>query len=116
MSIKCQLIFLDQIGKVFAHAPADPGGLWIHKAVAVQLNQKDAKEMREAFNVEKYNMRGTHGYTAGKAEHAIAEDWKQKAEALDNEGYIRFAASIREMVNSYEQDAKREESESPFAE
>ena len=107
-------IGLDQIGKVFAHAPVDPGGFWIDKAVAEQLNHKDAVEMREAFNVEQFNMRGTHGYTAGKDERAISQSWQQKAQALDNEGYTRFAASLRKLAQSYEQDAKREETENPY--
>lgn len=107
-------IALDQTGKVLAHAPSDPSGLWIHRAVAERLNSKDAEEMRQAFNVEIFNMRGTHGYTGGAEEKAIAESWREKAAAVDTAGYFRFAASLRSLAESYERGAKREETRDPF--
>lgn len=107
-------IAMSQIGEVLPYAPADPDGLWIHEAVAEALNAKDAGEMRSGFTCELFNMRGTHGYTAGKEEREIAAGYYTRAEALDQKGYHRFATAIRELVKSYERDAEREASRSPF--
>jgi len=107
-------IALDQIGRVFAYAPADPNGLWIHMSIAEHLNKRDSDEMRLAFNVEKFNMRGTHGYTGGKQERDIANSWRQKAAEVDGQGFVRFATSLRSLADSYDREAKRDESESPY--
>jgi len=107
-------IALDQIGKVFAHSPADTDGLWIHKAIAEILNEKDSEEMRTAFKVERFNMRGTFMWTAGEEEKSFAVDYRQKAEAVEKEGFVRFATSLRELAASYERDAEREASHDRF--
>ncbi len=107
-------IALDQIGKVFAHYRPDPDGLWIHKSIAEMLNERDSDEMRSAFNVERFNMRGTFTWTAGEDEKKYAADYRQKADAVEKEGYFRFAASLREFAASYDRDAEREESHDPF--
>lgn len=107
-------IALDQVGKVFAHSVSDPSGLWIHKAIAEILSEKDADEMRSAFNVEKFNMREVHGFTAGEAEREIASTWRKKAEEVEKEGYVRFADSLRKFAASYDRDAQREASRDPY--
>jgi hypothetical protein len=107
-------IALDQIGKVFAHAPADPSGLWIHKAIADLLNQKDSENMRSAFTVELHNLRGVFTWTAGEEEKKIALSYRAKAEDVDMEGYFRFAATLREFAASYERDAEREATKDPY--
>ena len=106
-------IALDQVGKVFAYYPSDPGGLWIHKAIAEILNDKGSQDMRDAFNVQRFNMRGVHGFTAGEAEKEIALDWKRRAEEVEKAGYIRFGTSLRKFAASYERDAQREALRNP---
>jgi hypothetical protein len=105
---------MDQVGKVFAHSQPDPCGLWIHKTVAEILNEKDAEEMRNAFCVERFNMLGTFTWTAGKEEKNMAADYRAKADAVEKEGFFRFASSLRDMAASYERDAEREASRDPF--
>jgi hypothetical protein len=107
-------IALDQTGKVLAHSPADPSGLWIHKGAAEVLDEKDHDIMRTAFWVELSNQRGVFSWTAGEAERALAAGFYQKADALEKEGYIQLAASVRVLAASYERDADRESTQDPF--
>ena len=107
-------IALNQIGKVLAHSPADPNGLWIHKGAADVLDEKDHDVMRTAFWVELSNQRGVFTWTAGEAEQALAADFYRKADAVEKEGYVQLAASMRVLAASYERDADREASQDPF--
>ncbi len=107
-------IAMDQLGGVLSYAPADPDGLWIHKTIAGTLNSKDATEMRLGFTCRLFNRRGVHGYTAGREEREIAARYQEKANALDQAGYHRFATAIRDLAKSYERDAEREAQESPY--
>ncbi len=70
--------------------------------------------MRSGFTVELFNMRGTFTYTAGAAERKLAEENRAKAEALEENGYHRFATAMRDFAKSYERDADREAQSTPF--
>ena len=107
-------IALNQIGQVLPHSPPDPDGLWIHRSIAQALNAKDAVEMRSGFTCELFNMRGVHGYSAGKEELEIAGRYHKQADALDERGYNRFATAMRELARGYERDAQREASRELF--
>ena len=105
-----------QIGHVLTHAPADPNGLWIHEAVASPLNQKDAGDMRSGFTTELFNQRGVFSYTAGEEEREIAQQSREKADALDAKGYSRFATAMRNHAKTYERQAEHEARSNPFDE
>ncbi len=107
-------IALNQIGQVLPYAPPDPDGLWIHGAVAEALNAKDAAEMRSGFTCQLFNMRGVHGFTAGKEELEIAGRHNKQAEALEERGFQRFATAMRELAKGYERDAESESKRDPF--
>jgi len=107
-------IAMSQIGQVLPYAPADAGGLWIHRSVAEALNAKDAVEMRSGFTLQLFNTRGAHFFTAGKEEREIAARYHEKATALEQAGYHRFATAIRELAKSYERYAERETQTDPF--
>jgi hypothetical protein len=107
-------IAFDQIGKVLAHAPPDPGGLWIHRSAAEALNDRQAPEMRSGFTCAIFNMRGVHGFTAGKEELQLAERFHKQADALEQQGFHRFATAMREFAKSYEREAARESKRDPF--
>ena len=96
-----------QIGQVLTHAPSDPNGLWIHEGVAEALNGRDAEEMRSGFTTELANQRGVYTFTAGKEEREIAQQYRTKADALEENGFIRLATAVGELANQYERDAKR---------
>jgi hypothetical protein len=119
VKLKCEAsghiqIALAQVGRVLAHSPIDPKGLWIHKGSAEVLNAEEHGSMRSAFTVELFNERGVHGWSAGKEESTIAAGYREKADAVEKEGYHRFAAALRELATSYELDATREASRDPF--
>jgi hypothetical protein len=97
-----------KIGEVLFYCPADPLGLWIAHAAASALNAKDADEMRSGFRTEVFNSRGVHWVDpTGKPERELATQWRKKADAVENAGFARFAATLRELAASYDRDAER---------
>jgi hypothetical protein len=107
-------VAMSQAGQVLPYSPPDPDGLWIQCAVAEALNDVDAEEMRSGFTCELFNMRGGHGYTAGRQERELAVRYRDKAEAVENAGFYRLATALRDLANSYDQDAEREAARDPF--
>lgn len=102
-------VALIHIGEVLIHAPSDPGGLWIHQAVATALNDRDAEDMRDGFRTGTYNSRGVHLVDpTGKPENELAEQTRRKADDVENAGFQRFAVTLKGLAKSYEQDAERE--------
>lgn len=100
---------VSQIGRVLAHAPEDPSGLWIDKGVAKILNARDGEVMRDGFRLELYNSRGAFSFTqetAGKEEDALAAAYRAKADAVDAAGFSRLAAPLRQLAEDYERQAK----------
>ncbi|KTC80111.1 hypothetical protein Lche_2131 [Legionella cherrii] len=96
------------IGEVLIYAPADPNGLWIHHTVAAALNDREANDMRTGFKTRIYNSRGVHCVDpTGKPEKELAEDFRCKADTVENEGFQRFAVTLRELANEYEREAER---------
>jgi hypothetical protein len=101
-------VALTHVGQVLIYCPPDPQGLWIDQAVANALNGKDAEEMRNGFSLEVFNSRGVHWIDPkGKPERKLAEQYRQKADEVENAGYQRFAITLRGLSESYERDAKR---------
>ena len=103
-----------QIGHVLTHAPSEPNGLWIHEAVAEALNGKDTGPMRSGFTTELFNQRAAHFFTAGEEELELAQKNRDKANALEAEGFSRFATAMSEFAHGYEQDAEREANRDPY--
>ena len=100
-------VALIHIGNVLIHAPPDPEGLWIHRTVASALNAKDAEEMRNGFWTGILNSRGVYEIDpTGKPERELAEKYKQKAEEIEDAGYLRFAVTLRKLADGYEQKAE----------
>lgn len=102
------------IGHVLSFAPADPSGLWIHRDVAAILDAQDASPMRRGFETERFNSRGVYTFTQGKAERDLAKSYAAKAEALDKEGFHRFAESLRSLAMTYGNEAERDATHDPF--
>ena len=101
-------VALVNIGKVLIHAPADPDGLWIHRAVAAALNDRAADKLRGGFRMGKYNSRSAHFVDpTGKPEKELAEKFRKKAEEIENAGYHRFTVVLRDLADRYDQEAER---------
>jgi len=101
-------VALINIGKVLIHAPSAPDGLWIHRAVATALNDRDTEDMRNGFRTGTYNSRGAHWVDpTGKPEKELAEQFRRKAEDVENAGFHRFAVTLRDLAKSYEMEATR---------
>jgi hypothetical protein len=96
------------IGQVIIYCPPDTNGLWINQTVADALNARDAEDMRDGFHTGIYNSRGAHFVDpTGKPELELAEQYRQKAEQVENAGYQRFAVTLRSLSESYEREAQR---------
>lgn len=101
-------VALGKIGEVLIYAPSDPDGLWIHKAVAAALNARDAEDMRSGFRRGAVNSRGAYWEDpSGRSEKALAEQFRRKAEDVENAGFHRFAVTLRDLAERYEREAKR---------
>lgn len=109
-------IAMDQLGQALAYAPADPDGLWIHKAIAGALDAKNVPEMRSGFTTGLFNKRGVHGFSAGKGEQAIAASYRDKANVLAKNGFHRVADAIRKLAENYERDSVRQSERDIFNE
>ena len=98
-----------EIGHMLTHAPPDPGGLWIHAAVAATLNPRDTGEMRSGFITELFNKRGVFTFTHGQGERKLVRQNREKADELESKGYTRFATAMREFARQYARQAEHEE-------
>ena len=105
-----------EIGKVLTHASADPSGLWIHKSVADVLNRRDSKIMRRDFMIALMNQRGVYSFSHGVQERELARGYREKAEAAEKAGFVRFATTMRELADRYDEDAERDENRDPLEE
>lgn len=103
---------LQHIGSALIHAPPDPDGLWIHQAVAKSLDRSEMEQMRRGFSMGSYNSRGVHWFDlSGQAELDIANGYKAKADALDDRGFSRLAATLRSLADTYSREARRDNGE-----
>jgi hypothetical protein len=108
-------IAMTMLGHVLIHVPADDSGLWIQHSVAAALNARDAEDIRNGFWTELYNSRGAHYVDpTGKPERDLAEKYRAQAEALEQVGYHRFAATLRALAESYEREAEKVSSKERF--
>jgi hypothetical protein len=99
---------LNEVGKVLIHCPSDTDGLWINQTVADALNAKDAEKMRSSFISGISAPLVSHIVDpTGKIELELAEQYRQKADHIENAGYHRFAVTLSKLSESYEHEAKR---------
>ena len=109
-----EIIAQVELGHVLTYAPKDPDGLWIHRAVADILNQRDTEKMRRNFMIALMNQRGVYSFSHGSQERELARRYREKAEALDIAGFTRFATTMRTLADEYDADAERDERRDPF--
>lgn len=101
-------VALTHVGQVLIYSPSDPQGLWIDRTVADALNARDTEEMRNGFRMGLVNSRGVHWVDPmGKPERELAEQYRQKADEIENAGYQRFAITLRGLAEDYDREAGR---------
>lgn len=90
------------IGRVLVNSPADIDGLWIDKNIAQILNEKSTLEMRSAFSSSLVTSRGPYWLdTTGEADLKLSQDFFNKADAIENEGFARLAKVVRDVAIDY---------------
>ena len=101
-------VALTHVGNVLIHCPPDPDGLWINRAATEALNSRDAEEMRNGFSLAIFNSRGVHTVDpSGKPELELSEKYKKQADDVENAGYQRLASTLRQLADSYANEARR---------
>lgn len=101
-------VAMNKVGEVLLYCPPDMEGLWIDREVASILNERDADKMRRGFSTKIYNSRGAHWVDpSGKDERKLADEWREKANNLEEEGFARLASTLRELADSYDREAER---------
>ncbi len=95
-----------QIGEALYFTPKDESGLWIDP-VSELLNSKEEGEYRRGLRIRIFNERGVYWSTGGKEEIELAEQWEAVAAQAEAKGFVRLATTLRELGQSYRNDAKR---------
>lgn len=99
-------IALINIGKVLINAPADTDGLWIDKTVAKVLDGREMQDLREGYSTGVFNSRGAHWVDpTGKPEKELADKFRAKAEEVETASFHRFAKSLRDLADGYDEQA-----------
>ena len=105
-------VALGHVGQVLIHGPPDDDGLWIHRTIAGVLEDEKAGPMRDGFTRALYNSRGAHWVDPeGKPEKELAEKYREQAERVEIEGYVRLATALRRLAEGYDREAERIASE-----
>jgi len=100
-------VALSKVGEVLISVPSDSDGLWINREVATALNDRDADSMREGYRIEILNSRGAHWVDpTGKPEKELADQFRTKAEEVENAGFQRFAVTLKVLADSYDHEAE----------
>jgi len=107
-------VAMTMIGHVLIHAPADPSGLWIHESVASALNALDTQDMRDGFRTASFNSRGVYYFTSGKDEENLAKEYQSQAEAVEAKGFVRFGTTLKELAQTYKNEAERAANKDPY--
>jgi len=102
------------IGTAFVYAPLGVEGLLKYPAAAKLLDRPESEEMRRGFTTGLFNLRGVHGFTAGKEELQIADSYHQFADRFEIEGFVQIATTLRRLSESYKRESEREAKENPY--
>ena len=101
-------VALISIGQVLFHAKVDPDGLWINRAIAAALNASGDDGLRRGYVTGAYNSRGVHSVDpTGNPDRELAENFRSKAEAIENAGFQRFAVALQDLADDYDRQAER---------
>lgn len=100
-----------EIGKLLAYAPLDQDGCWPHNAVRDLIELLQSSAIEDSINIGIYNKRGVFSKAVGEGgvqERELASQYNEYAEVLEGK-WIRTAAMVRRVAESYMRDAKGED-------
>ena len=61
--------------------------------------------MRSGYNTGIRNARGVHEVDeTGKSEASLRDKWQKRADEIESLGFLKFAVSLRELADTYEQE------------
>lgn len=96
---------LSCFGSVLFYSPKDKNSFWIDKTVAEILNRDEI--VRNSYKIEAFNSVGVVNWDEnGTAYLTKRDEYKQKAEITELEGFSKFATALREIANNFEFDAE----------
>ena len=89
------------IGGALSYVKFDDVGL-IDSTIMEELNKVQYDELRRGYELGTFNQRGVHWVDPeGKPEKELARKYQQRADAVEELGYSRFAASLRSIADSF---------------
>lgn len=99
-------VALINIGKVLINAPVDTDDLWIDKTIAKALDGREMQDLREGYSTGIFNSRGAHWVDpTGRPEKELADSFRTKADEVETAGFHRFAKSLRDLADGYDEQA-----------
>ncbi len=95
-------IALQTIGHVLYYSPSSTDELFILQEIAEALEKEENEHMRIGFRTEAFNARGVYNYDpSGKQEDELAKLWIERAKIAEEQGYIRFGKTLRDIAQSF---------------
>ena len=97
----------EHIGNVLVSTPPDPSGLWIDERIAALLDKEENEDIRQGYYLAVLNSRGAHFVDfSGKEDFDLSKRYTEKADDVENKGFINFAETLRCLANNYVKEAK----------
>jgi hypothetical protein len=106
------------IGYSFAFSPPDPDGAWPHTVVRDLIESLSSVPIERGWQTKIYNNRGVTSRSpveGGVKERKLLEQYKKYSEQL-NYQWPRTASVLRDIANSYGEEAKREDTRAELIE
>jgi hypothetical protein len=106
------------IGYSFAFSPPDPDGAWPHTVVRDLIESLSIVPIERGWQTKIYNNRGITSRSpveGGVKERKLLEQYKKYSEQL-NYQWPRTASVLRDIANSYGEEAKREDTRAELIE
>lgn len=97
----------EHIGNVLVNTPPDPSGLWIDERIAALLDKEENEDIRQGYYLAVFNSRGAHFVDfSGKEDRELSKRYAEKADVIENKGFINFSETLRDLANNYEKEAR----------
>jgi hypothetical protein len=96
------------VGKLLSYSPIGEDGIWPHEIVRDFIELHGTQRMVNNFIIGKENQRGVHSITGGLQEKKIAQEYKEKSEAIQFL-YPRTSVILKRISEDYLGDARYDE-------